>query len=91
MQFKHDQQKAKSNLKKHGIDFSEAETVFADPFALTFFDKAHSENEYRYFTLGISEKGKYLAIWHTENDSEVRIIGAREMDKTERTRYDRQR
>lgn len=48
MNFTYDVHKARSNLNKHGISFSEAETVFSDPFALTFYDKPHSDEEHRF-------------------------------------------
>lgn len=88
MEFKADPSKAAINLTKHEIDFSEAETVFADPLALTFFDAKHSDDEDRWLTFGISEMGRYLVVWHTETDETVRIIGAKKMDKTERYQYE---
>jgi uncharacterized DUF497 family protein len=36
--FQWDARKAASNPKKHGIDFREAATTFADPFSTTFPD-----------------------------------------------------
>ena len=88
MEFKADPSKAASNLTKHETNFSEAETVFGDPLALTFYDTKHSDTEDRWLTFGISETGKYLVVWHTETDETVRIIGAKKMDKTERYQYE---
>ena len=88
MEFKADPNKAATNLTKHEVEFSEAETVFGDPLALTFYDAKHSESEDRWLTFGISETGKYLVVWHTETDETVRIIGAKKMDKTERYQYE---
>ena len=45
--FQWDARKAASNPKKHGIDFREAATTFADPFSTTFPDQDYSENEHR--------------------------------------------
>jgi len=49
--FEFDPRKAASNLKKHGVSFAEAMTVFDDPLAQTFPDELHSEEECRSITL----------------------------------------
>jgi len=41
MKFEWDPDKSDANLKKHGISFHEAATVFGDPLAITFNDPAH--------------------------------------------------
>jgi hypothetical protein len=61
-----DPAKARANVKKHGIDFAEASTVLLDPLALTVFDAAHSQDEERWLTLGLSSSGRLLAVAHTE-------------------------
>ena len=45
MKFEWDQTKAEANLKNHKISFSEASTIFGDPFELTISDPDHSINE----------------------------------------------
>ncbi|MBI3524724.1 MAG: BrnT family toxin [Betaproteobacteria bacterium] len=72
-----DDQKAASNLRKHGISFDEAVSVFADDLALTFADTDHFESEDRSRTYGISNKGRLLVVVHTERRYNVRIISAR--------------
>jgi len=52
--FEYDPSKATSNLEKHGVSFAEAMTVFADPFAETFPDELHSEDEDRWITIGLA-------------------------------------
>ena len=47
MEFEWDQDKATSNLKKHGVSFDEASSVFADPLAAIFDDEVHSTEEQR--------------------------------------------
>lgn len=47
MQFEWNEQKAASNLRKHGISFAEAETVFGDLVARIFDDDEHSFDEKR--------------------------------------------
>lgn len=60
MQFAWDKRKAASNLKKHGISFAEAASVFGDSLSLTFPDPDHSEDEERFITIGMSETGTAL-------------------------------
>lgn len=43
MEFDWDERKASANVKKHGVSFQEAATVFGDPLAITFSDPDHSE------------------------------------------------
>jgi uncharacterized protein len=45
---------AASNLKKHGVSFEEAQSVFYDEFAIRFFDEGGSESEDRFLMLGMS-------------------------------------
>jgi hypothetical protein len=42
LEFEWDARKAEANLKKHGVAFDEALTVFADPLARIFDDPDHS-------------------------------------------------
>lgn len=88
-----DPAKAASNLTKHGVAFVQAATVLMDPLALTVFDAAHSQDEERWFTLGLSSEGKLLAVAHTyqataPNSASVRLISAREATRNERRQYE---
>ena len=56
MRFKWDENKAASNLVKHGISFEEATTVFSDPLSDTFDDPDHSAEEGRFIIIGTSER-----------------------------------
>ena len=47
--FKWDPNKAKSNIRKHGISFELAANVFKDPLMMTLFDESHSDHSY-YFS-----------------------------------------
>jgi hypothetical protein len=51
LEFEWDEAKAKGNLKKHGVSFEEASSIFGDPLALTIPDPLHSEEEDRFLTL----------------------------------------
>ena len=88
MKFEWDQQKAKSNLKKHGVSFQEATTVFGDALAITYDDPDHSINEQRLLTFGLSRTGKLLIVSHTKRSQSMRIISARAMTKQERWIYE---
>jgi len=63
---KWDENKENANIKKHGIYFSEATTVFSDPFELTISDPLHSLGEYRFISIGKSNVGNLLVISYTE-------------------------
>jgi uncharacterized protein len=88
MEFEWDQTKATANEQKHGVDFTEAMTVFADPLSLTGYDPDHSEDEDRYLTMGVSDGGRLLIISHTDRGQVVRIISAREANRRERKDYE---
>jgi uncharacterized DUF497 family protein len=88
-----DANKAAGNLAKHGVDFAQAAEVFADPLALTVFDEAHSMNEERWLTLGLTRSGRLLVVSHTfdqttATQARVRIISAREAKGRERRDYE---
>ncbi len=92
--FEWDPQKAQTNLKKHGILFEEAATVFKDPNALTVFDPDHSKDEDRWITMGISKTGRLLIVCHTFQELSnlavsIRIFSSRKATKKERNLYRR--
>ena len=81
-----DPDKAKSNLKKHGVDFADAAVSLEDPNALTITDNEASE--YRFKTLALSPNTSILLIVHAEQDDEtIRIISARHAEKVEEQQY----
>lgn len=86
-QFEWDYQKAERNMRKHGISFDEAVTVFSDPLALTFLDTDHSETEDRSRTYGISNQGRLLVVVHTDRRNHLRIISARKATRYEKNLY----
>jgi hypothetical protein len=86
--FEWDQGKAVRNLKKHGVSFEEASTVFGDPLFITFLDEEHSIDEERYITLGFSEQDNLLLVAHTDRGVTIRIISARKATKNERRFYE---
>lgn len=93
LEFEWDKKKDKANLKKHGVSFDEARTVFYDESALQFSDPDHSENEDRFLLLGTSFKLKALVVCHCyrEEETVIRIISARKADQDEEQFYWRKR
>lgn len=92
--FDWDPNKARSNLKKHGVSFRLATSVFRDPLALTIFDDEHSEQEERWVTLGRAENGQTLVVVHTSQwiepaEIKLRIISARKADRDEIQDYEK--
>jgi uncharacterized DUF497 family protein len=80
--------KAETNLRKHGVSFLEARTVFADLEGCTYFDPDHSVDENRYLTIGRSEAGRLLTVCHTDRRGRIRIISAREASPLEVRDYE---
>jgi uncharacterized protein len=88
VRFEWDLKKAAVNLKKHGVTFQEAGTVFGDPLAITFEDPDHSEDEEMHLTFGLSLQGRLIVVSHMERKDRIRIISARLMDRKERVIYE---
>ena len=80
--FEWDAQKAKENLKSHGVGFDEALTVFADPLARIFDDPDHSNEERRELIIGHSTAQRLLVVSFTDRGRRTRIISARQADTT---------
>lgn len=76
--------KAEANFRKHGVSFSEATTVFADPFSLTIKAPLHPSHEERFVIVGQSHRGRTLVVIHTEREERIRIISARRASRGER-------
>ena len=88
LNFAWDEEKEKSNLKKHRVSFEEATTVFIDPFSMTIPDSDHSVDEQRYIDIGSSDKGRVLVVVYTERGSNIRIISCRKATPSERKLYE---
>lgn len=88
MRFEWDFTKDKKNLRKHGVSFKEASSVFYDALAVTGADPDHSEDEERLITFGMSSSGRLLVVAHTERDAAIRIISARVATSHERKIYE---
>jgi uncharacterized DUF497 family protein len=88
MNFEWDPKKAAANVKKHGVTFQEAATIFGDPLAITFDDPDHSISENRYISFGLSLQKRLIVVSHAERGNRTRIISARLMDRKERKIYE---
>ena len=88
MQFEWDEEKAGANLRKHGVSFDEASTVWLDYFYIDLFDDEHSVEENRFLIVGESNAKRLLIVSYTERENKVRIISAREMTPKERRDYE---
>ena len=86
--FEWEPQKAKSNLKKHGVSFEEASTAFQDTLSLAIDDPLHSIDEERVVLIGMSNKNRLLVVVHAERGDNIRIISARKATKEERKNYE---
>lgn len=87
--FEWDPAKAAANVKKHGVSFEEAQTVFEDEEALFMADPDHSDDEERFVLLGLSSALRVLVVVHCERErgSVIRLISARKADRQERAGY----
>jgi uncharacterized DUF497 family protein len=85
-----DPRKGEANEVKHGVSFSEAATVLADPLSITLPDPDHSGTEERLLLLGQSSSGRLLVVSLAERGDAVRVISARSMTTRERRTYERE-
>ena len=86
--FEWDAGKAAQNVRKHGVPFEEARSVFADALSLTIPDPDHSDREVRWLQLGMSNQYRLLVVSCTERGDRIRIISARLATKRERRDYE---
>jgi hypothetical protein len=88
VKFEWDPKKAEHNVKKHGVEFEEASTVFGDPLAATVPDPRHSVEENRFVTMGQSTDNRLVVVAHIDRSEQVRIISARLATRRERRKYE---
>ena len=91
-QFEWDEVKADANVRKHGVSFEVACTVFNDPRLLTVADLEHSEIEERWFSIGWARNGAMLSVVYLWSDADpgpakIRLISARTATQTEIRHY----
>ena len=91
LRFEWNEDKARINFAKHGINFEEAMTVFYDDCALIISDPDNSEREEHFVILGFSTYAKMLVVCHCYREEEgiIRIISARKATRNEASHYRR--
>lgn len=89
MSYEWDNNKNRLNLKKHGIGFDIAITVFGDINLITYVDVKHSKYELRMHALGLTVNGVLLVVYIERNKNNRRIISARKANKKEREIYEK--
>ena len=84
-----DPRKAALNLKKHGVSFDDAQTVFSDERARLIDDPDHSDVEERFLLLGLSSNLRLLVVAHCyrTDGNVIRIIAARKATREEQRFY----
>ena len=89
IKFEWNASKAATNIKKHGVSFEEAKSVFFDEFAVQFFDQDNSKSEDRFLMLGMSNETNLLLVCHCERDdgNTIRVISARKATRNESKNY----
>jgi len=91
LRFEWESQKASANLKKHGVSFEEAKSVFYDERARLISDPDHSEDEDRFILLGLSHSLRVILVCHCyrSKGNVIRIISARKASNRELKAYER--
>jgi uncharacterized DUF497 family protein len=91
--FEWDSRKAAANLRKHGVSFEEARSVFLDEDALLRPDGDHSDDEDRFVLPGLSDRLRDVVVCHCyrQDDQVIRMISARKANGVERRQYEERR
>lgn len=87
-EFEWNEIKAQANVRRHGVSFEEAATVFSDPLAILLPDPDHSQGEERFLVLGLSSLQRVLVVSHAERPPRTRLISARRATRRERGQYE---
>jgi uncharacterized protein len=85
VEFEWEPDKAAENLRKHGVSFKEASTVFGDHLGVAARDPDHSIGEERFILVGSSVGDgccSFAILCHPGRAERVRIISASRADKT---------
>ncbi|AFY32391.1 BrnT family toxin [Calothrix sp. PCC 7507] len=86
MVYQWDRDKATANLRKHGVDFADAVSVFSDDLAITVIDERFDEE--RLITIGMDAFGRILVVVYTWRSDEIRLISARKATRQEQKQYE---
>lgn len=86
MSYQWDKNKAEINLRKHGINFADAVSVFSDDLSITLPDQRFDEE--RFITVGLDALGRVLVVVYAWRGEEIRLISARPATRQERRQYE---
>lgn len=86
MVYQWNRDKAAANLRKHGIDFADAVSVFSDDLAITIPDERFDEE--RFITIGVDAFGRILVVVYTMRNKDIRLISARKATWQEEQQYE---
>lgn len=88
MEFEWDDNKEKINVRKHGVDFSEAQEAFEDENAIDDYDESHSsDEEHRFVLLGLSTKRLLFVSYTVRRNTLIRLISARKANQNQEKFY----
>ena len=82
-----DPDKARLNLRRHGVSFEEAATAFMNPLSSTIDDPLYLDIEERFIIVGESSQKRLLVVVHTDRGDRIRIISARVANPRESRDY----
>jgi uncharacterized DUF497 family protein len=85
--FEWDRRKAETNLRRHGVDFADAVTIFDDEYAVTVPDTSSAEE--RFVALGTDAMGRLLVVVYRWRGDRIRLISARQATRSERRDYEK--
>ncbi len=83
--FEWDEAKARANLRKHGVSFTDAVTVFLDPRAIDAPDLEYAD---RFVVIGRATSTRVLFVVYAERLDRVRLISARKASPSQRRIYE---
>ena len=87
MEFEWDENKEQINIRKHGVDFSEAEEAFEDENAIDDYDKSHSDEEHRFALIGLSTRRLLFVSYTVRRNDIIRLISARKANQNQERFY----
>jgi len=89
IRFEWDGPQSRTNKRKHGVSFEEAQTVFLDEHAVRFFDPDHAATEDRFLMLGMSFQLRAPLVCQCvrAGDAVIRIVSARKADRAEEAEH----
>jgi hypothetical protein len=91
MRLEWDENKERTNIRRHGLDFSLAPHIVNDPLTVIVYDR-HENGEHRYHAITMVQ-WTCLVLVHTypdpDDEETIRVIGLREATSQERHRYEK--